>query len=296
MFGNFSKPGVHCSLVGKYITWSKSISYPLPFLSAKNSLLRIVKSYVRWNNCWNIDCDLRYTAARAALSGIKSDSICEIGPGNAGLGQLIQTPVIGFDITFDAVALRRWNQNLRPVTASMNNLPLRCNSFDAVLALDCLEHIPTPQRQDALAEFMRVAKCRLVFSVPCGSTSGASDQQLYEHYQRRWGQSCMWLKEHIEFGLPEMPEVMEMIHGAGEQTGKQVEIQVKNHMPLLVHNFNHRVLMTANYRLARPLSYLLWLVYPFLRKFSRQQTYRKFFIVRLSNDETKSKSRPSSGL
>ena len=250
-----------------------------------NWLQRVIKSYIQWNNCWNIDAHLRYAVARKALLDIKPESICEVGSGNAGLGQLVRSKVIGFDIAFDATALKHWNCYLNPIAASMYRLPLRSDSFDAMLALDCLEHIPRPHRQAAIVEFMRVAKRRLIFSVPSGAASRASDQQLYERYQQHWKTPCMWLKEHIDLGIPEVPEVIDIIYEAGRQTGKNVEIAVEGAMPLPLHNFNHRMLMTANYRLARPISYLLWILYPFLRMIKPSKFYRHFFIVQLFDCE-----------
>ena len=250
---------------------------------SNNWLRRIIKSYIKWNNCWNIDCHLRYAVARKALLDIRPESICEVGSGNAGLGQLVRSRIMGVDIAFDPTALKRWNSYLNPVVASMSRLPLRSNSFDAMLALDCLEHIPRPYRQAALVELMRIAKRRLIFSVPSGDSSRISDQQLHERYQQRWGIPCPWLKEHIDFGIPEVPEVIELIHEAARQTGKQVDIAVKGNMPLPLHNFNHRMLMIANYRLARPISYLLWIIYPFLRRLKPSDMYRQFFIVQLSD-------------
>jgi GT2 family glycosyltransferase len=87
-------------------------------------------------------------------------------------------------------------------------LPFADESFDAVVALEVLEHVPPERRRDFLADCLRVARRGAVFTCPNGTPAvRAAEQLAAAAYQRRHGRPHPFLSEHAEFGLPTQDEV-----------------------------------------------------------------------------------------
>jgi len=71
----------------------------------------------------------------------------------------------GFDFSRDAVGFARTaSPEARWHHASAHHIPFADSSFDVVFSSQVLEHLPNPE--DALNEFARVARRRLLLSVP----------------------------------------------------------------------------------------------------------------------------------
>ena len=88
------------------------------------------------------------------------ESVLEVGVGDGFFGNYLRR--LGVDYrSIDLVA------GLKPdVAASVAQLPLKSASFDVVCAFQVLEHLPWAQVPDAVAELKRVAKHRVVISLP----------------------------------------------------------------------------------------------------------------------------------
>lgn len=93
------------------------------------------------------------------------DAGCGEGETIERLGDLLPHPVTGVDLNPDSVAfaVERLPGD-RFDTADLLNLPFGDDSFDLVLCLEVLEHIPDPR--PALAELARVSSRELILSVP----------------------------------------------------------------------------------------------------------------------------------
>lgn len=93
------------------------------------------------------------------------DAGCGEGETIERLGSLLPHPVTGVDLNPDSVrfAASRLPED-RFDTADLLALPFDTDSFDLVLCLEVLEHIPDPR--PALAELARVSSCDLILSVP----------------------------------------------------------------------------------------------------------------------------------
>ncbi len=240
-----------------------------------------LRRYSLWNQVWNIDCQLRYEQAQNLLSDYSPSQIVEVGAGVAGLGFLLGQPVVGIDLAFNTPVLRQFNPYVLAVIGTGTQLPVADNAFQASLAIDSIEHVPPPLRLEAISELLRVASDRVVISIPCGAAAVSADQRLAAWDQSQRRQRVFWLSEHLAYGIPEDEDMRRMIAAAAAGLGKQATISSIDHMPILVHDVIHRVLIFANYRFARALSWGLRAALPVLKALSRKTYYRRFFVVDL---------------
>ena len=93
------------------------------------------------------------------------------------------------------------------VTGDARALPFQNGSFDAVVCLDVIEHIPPADRARVLGELRRVCAGRLLVACPTGELALAADCRLEKGYRRRGVDPPGWLAEHLSHGLPESEEL-----------------------------------------------------------------------------------------
>jgi len=130
---------------------------------------------------------------------LSSGSILEVGSGPAGLGTFRKVPFVGCDLAFPWTP--KWP--MTPVVASAADLPFGDGSFDAVIASDVLEHIPTELRATVIAEALRVARQLVIFGFPCGAAAYEADVVLREAYLSTHREVPVWLEEHMLAPFPE---------------------------------------------------------------------------------------------
>lgn len=82
------------------------------------------------------------------------------------------------------------------------------DSYDFVVAIDVLEHIPPDLRSLALRECARVARTHLVINYPCQASRPAQDLVLKLTNNRL-------VREHVEWPLPDSYWVMSALAKAG---------------------------------------------------------------------------------
>lgn len=88
------------------------------------------------------------------------------------------------------------------------NLPFEDAYFDFVVATDVLEHIPKEKRQSFLSELYRVSKRSTVLCFPFDSSDiKDAESRVNTYYKTISGEDFIWLKEHIENGLPNLEEI-----------------------------------------------------------------------------------------
>lgn len=82
-------------------------------------------------------------------------------------------------------------------------MPFADRQFDMVVTADTLEHIKPIDRKQFLAECYRVSNGVFLLAAPfeTGHTQQA-EREVNEVYKSYTGQSYIWLKEHLENGLP----------------------------------------------------------------------------------------------
>ena len=87
-------------------------------------------------------------------------------------------------------------------------LPVDDKSFDAVVSIDTLEHIPQKDREKAIDEYYRIAKKEIILTGPIDSDyQRESEKRVNEVYKRLFGADHHYLKEHLEYGDPKIKDL-----------------------------------------------------------------------------------------
>ncbi|MDZ4834259.1 MAG: class I SAM-dependent methyltransferase [Candidatus Melainabacteria bacterium] len=84
---------------------------------------------------------------------------------------------------------------------SVLNIPATDRSYDAVIAVDVLEHIEPTDRSKALEEFARVARQHVILNYPCRESKDAQELALKLTDNQL-------IKEHVQWELPDSDWVL----------------------------------------------------------------------------------------
>ncbi len=100
-------------------------------------------------------------------------------------------------------------------------VPLQDRSVDAVVAMDMLEHVPSRLRGRILAEFLRVARSRVVATFPVRSRCGRFDGETADRRFQKWHlRNVGWPEgntaEHLESEYPLLEELTRYGHSRVE--------------------------------------------------------------------------------
>lgn len=167
---------------------------------------------------WNVDPALRYAFVVDQLRDVWRDDlrIAEIGSGAAGITEFLDHPVTGVDSAFERTDDKA-NPLLTQVVGTATELPFPDASYDVVLSLEMMEHLPAEAREPALREMLRVIRPggRLIVTFPAGATAARLDAWLNAAYRRRHGRDHPWAVEHLENGLPEADEIARLAASTG---------------------------------------------------------------------------------
>lgn len=113
-------------------------------------------------------------------------------------------------------------------------LPFEDNSFDIVVAMEVLEHIPAEDRLFAMGEWTRVSSRGLLFSCPSGKRVGKLEARADADFQDRHGRVHPWLEEHERFGWPTKAEVETLCETLGLGCRRFHNAPLAEWLPLLL--------------------------------------------------------------
>jgi len=180
-----------------------------------------------------LDFVLRYTTIVDRISQSPADArILEIGPGIAGLARFLHKhTVIGIDDR--SISRSMLPQNLKMIQGSALNAPFSDSSFDYVVCVDVIEHLPSVEREGLIKESLRITKDTLFIAAPSGMMSARVERFLYAvlaPFYRFFRKDLSFLREHIEKGLPVKEDLLRAITtsapGAQVSTSRNVNLCV----------------------------------------------------------------------
>lgn len=208
----------------------------------------------------------------------RQSTILEVGSGGLGIAPYLKQPVTGVDLQFDPPI----HPFLTPVVGDATNLKFPDNSYDIVVSMDMLEHLPKEKRQRAISEMLRVAREIVVIGVPCGKASEGQDGQLRREYRDRYGKDFPFLQEQVEYGLPNETDILGYINSANQASKKNVTVTVNGNTNLQLRAFLMKGWMSTNLIVNLLFRKVFLLLIPLFRFFDQPPYYRKVFFVRIN--------------
>ena len=141
--------------------------------------------------------------------------------------------------------LRKFRSDLKVVTADViggdviydgDRLPFKNNSFDAVVSIDTLEHVPPLKRVELVGEFLRVAKNILVVIAPYAAPAHLKHElKLKKDYENKGKRIPGYLEEHLKYGLVTDKQISEI--------AKRYNLSVRLAGRVLIDKFNFLIHM-----------------------------------------------------
>ena len=106
-------------------------------------------------------------------------------------------------------------------------LPFKDNSFDIVILVDCLEHIPDSKKILFCPELRRVARKCVIIHCPADNSDGRFQGTVYDRkfikwYRKFYKKDEPNTSEHLKSGLPKIEKLAQSFPGAviqGKQNG-----------------------------------------------------------------------------
>lgn len=221
---------------------------------------------------WDITIALRYLPIADDLKKNHKDGekILEVGSEINGITIYLPKKVTGLDIAFD---YSKKNDLLTPVKGSATKIPFKKDSFEYVLSVDMLEHVPKDKRLKAVEEMVRVTKNKMYLSFPCGDESEKVDKHLHEYFLKKRGEDYQYLREHVEQGLPDFNKVKEVL-----LSHKDYHLKVYKNTNIYLWKYLLKLGLSGE-QFKSSLYRRSLLALPLLKRFNFLTTYRKLFVL-----------------
>ncbi len=226
---------------------------------------------------WHPKVALRYLPIikKIKQAGLINNSILEIGSGSLGIAPYLGKPVVGLDIDFSGPQ----TDLLTKVRGTVTKIPFKDKSFNVVLLVDVLEHLPFKDRQKAIEEVVRVCNNLLVIATPEGKLSEEEDQYLANYYKQVFNKEFPFYKQHLKFGLPKKDWINDTIKQITKKQKSNVLIEIEGNVNLSLHRFLMKGWMTRNFIIDLIFRKFFLVFIPILRFINIEPTYRKIFYI-----------------
>lgn len=226
---------------------------------------------------WHPQLAIRYLPVVEKIKENPKLRILEVGSGGLGIAPYLKRPVMGVDIKFEPPI----HYQLKPIIGTATDLKFKDNSFDAVISMDMLEHLPKQKRQTAILEMLRVAKSMMVIGVPCGKEAEKHDRKIHDEYKKKHQKEFRFSKEQLIYGLPEETDILHYIKKSADQLGKKVKIRVEGNMNIKMREFLMSGWISDNWLTNVLFRKVFLLFIPLFRLLEKPPYYRKVFFIEI---------------
>lgn len=171
------------------------------------------------------------------------------------------------------------------VLADGAQLPFADGTFDLVVTLDTLEHVPPDRRDGLLTEAVRVSRGYVLVVCPC-ATPGVpeADAALLSFVRQRFGEEFETvgvLQEHLGFGHPEPDKVLASLRRTGADVEQFPSGRLDRWLPMMLLFYNLMALGRDD-----PVERVqAWYNTLFYRDDLRAPSYRQAFLARVPGAE-----------
>jgi len=230
---------------------------------------------------------IRYRPVISYLKATGAEKILEVGSGSIGITRFLRQEVTGVDLDFAGPR----TSYLRPTKGSAASLPFDNNTFDSAISLDVLEHVPKPEREQMIAEMIRVSKESVIIAAPCGEAPAAWETRLRDTIDRRisrWANQekkkailfrSDFLKDHQSKGLPSYQEVLQAFEDLAAKSAVPMRITAIDNEPCWLWY----ILALGSIRISNFFWILTTVVgtilMPIITRIKFGDPYRKIFII-----------------
>lgn len=204
-------------------------------------------------------------------------TILEVGSGSLGIAPYLGQKITGLDLDFSGPDFPL----LTRIKGDATHIPFPDQSFDFVVSVDVLEHVPSKKRKRAINEALRVAKFGVFLGIPCGKEAEKQDKLHHQQYKKIFGQPFPFLAQQVKLGLPTEDEMLRMIKECADKQKKKIRIKVKSNLNLSVRRLLMWGWMTKNPIIDFIFRKVFLIFIPVLRHLNWEPTYRKLFFVYL---------------
>jgi len=169
---------------------------------------------VVYSSC--IDSWRKYSLVAEDIKAMGSQCtfVLDAGGGGSGIGRFLDSEryhICVLDIN-PQVLTKITDKKVNAVVADGCCSPFKDNSFDVVVSVHTIEHIPQQDRADYIHELKRVARKRVLVHVPVNSADEKYQGEKYDRKFNKWHKRILrveenYTSEHIRLGLPEVNEL-----------------------------------------------------------------------------------------
>ena len=178
--------------------------------------------------------------------------VLDVGGGVAALADALASDprvrVVTLDLDFDV--LRRAQPRLaspRLVCADGTRLPFADDTFDAVVMVHALEHIPAAVRGPLAAEIKRVSRTGVVIHGPAGEDAVRLSERFIAALRARGAAVPRYALEHLECSMPMPAWFADTFPGCALQPRRNFDVE----MTTIMTEFTPIVRWLAGYRYSR---------------------------------------------
>lgn len=186
----------------------------------------------------------RYEATQILLNSMRTKethTILEVGSGNhANLEKFLPKDNIKY---LDTVLSEENKKNSKFVLGDITEIDLEEDSFDFIISLDVLEHIPASKRDIFLSKISKAVKYGVIISVPTGHVENIYNDKLLDAVFKSIGKEPpIWVHEHEEHGLPSEKDIIDKLESSFGHTcevfyhGNREMFTLMNYLEALASN------------------------------------------------------------